>query len=340
MQTRRAPTTGPEMVVLNLEDAHLHPSYVPNWHGLRVVDARCRNGDKRADFLRMDEIASGIGSYVTYWLERFEDDNVIDDYPPATLPPGTLPKQETVKYGTRTYPDLRRLDVRDKWVQLMAAEIRGRQHPTVMHDNIVHPGAGGTHPPDEDGRREFKWPFSWRETTYYLGALQQAVGPETIILPNVAGYAYYWSDEDVRELTGVGGAAFEIPIHPNCRTNPDFMRRQLAAYRHWLSAGMVIAFMDVTRVGDPVEESFYNAALAHMIFEPGDRLWVHWRPTLKRDEETKRIGQPYHWSHWAKLLGPAQANVEVFDDGSAARRYARGTLFVQGRSTVRIELTR
>lgn len=291
------------------------------WEGTLITDAACESSTARPDMRACwaEFVAkAGPARYISYRLNDPGDPR----YPLPILPVNPLTAKETLEYKGRTYPDLRRMDVRAKFVAAMVEELTKQPPSPILHDNLVHPGAGGT------TAGVYNWPFSWEVSCNYLRELRDALPRGYLLIANVAGYAFYWPQEEIDLLSqSVHGVAFEMPIHLQCRTDPVKMRAQIAAYRTWLQAGLVVVFMDVNKAAtNRTQENFYNAAMAYMIREPGQSLFMHWSAGLDPDKEAKAAGFEIHWQHWPLLLGKPVGPLVVNDDGSVTREFALGTL--------------
>lgn len=299
------------------------------WDKGLITDAACEPSTLRPDVRACwaEFVAkAGPARYISYRLNDPGDPR----YPSPILPVNPLTGKETITYTPpngemRIYPDIKRLDVRRKFIAAMVAELTRQPPSPILHDNITHPGAGGT------TNGVYNWPFTWEQSCTYLRELKDALPPGYLMFANVAGYMYYWPQEEIDLLArSVAGVAFETPIHPNCRTNPTLMQSQIAAYRTLLKAGVVVVFMDINKsVEDKVRENFYTAAMAMMIREPGEGLYMHWNAGKFPDVEAEGIGHSVHWEHWPLLLGPPKGAIQIAADGSVSRDFAGGTLTAQ-----------
>jgi len=334
------------------------------WEAAPIIDARCRPNesaefpDTRACYAEIVRRSGQAPRYVSWWLREplavgQPEPNWWNDYPPPVLPLSAMWPRETVKYEGRIYPDIRRLDVRAKFVGLLATEIKRNPPGYILHDNIPHPGAAGTNPPSEASPAgEYKSPFSWEVLCAYLRDLQAALPAGYTVIPNVGGYAFYWPKAEIDVLArSVRGVAFETPVHPRCRTNQTVMEAQIAAYRAWLDAGLTVVWMDINKAYGAqtpqtrVQESCYNAALAYMIQTPlvGEktspgRLWVQWIPDYPTSM-TAAAGVSPHWEHWPVLLGEATGPLVVAMDGSnvvVSREFEGGSLKATGPQSVQV----
>jgi hypothetical protein len=269
-------------VNLNGQTALLQTHIDKGWPLRPLIDARCGPGDldKMACYYRVRELSPAAGRYVSG--SRVQTETF--DYPPEAVLISSLPIGSTITHGSRTYPDIRRRDVREQFASALRAELDARPAPMVLVDNIVHPSADNT------------WPFPWDLTCDLLRRIQSA---DRKIIANVAGASYGFTDADLETLANsANGAAFEMGFHARARANPAFTRRQIEVYRYLWQQGLTVILLPVdgslTTEADKDAEARYLAAFAMIVREnPGDPVHVS-LPVHKAIPD---------WADWPEKLG-------------------------------------
>lgn len=278
------------------------------WPATMVIDARCRPDpesgmDPALCYYRGKEIARReFGRYISH---RLMDST---DYPPASLPLSAHAPENTITYGDRTYPDLRRPEVRKLAAEQILAELKARPAPIVLHDNMIAgPVVDKLHP------------FSMEDQCAYLKLLRE--GTDSLLIANWAGCSGWYSDEDVGLIIdSTDGFLAEVGIHPRMRDDPKLLRRQIDVYRRMLNGGLMVVLQGVNKSIDEsqiLDEVRYTAAFVLMVRETPDQKcyadWPFWRP-------------PPDWDRWAEELGKPLADVLINPDGTMMRPFEGGVL--------------
>lgn len=266
-----------------------------------------------------------LGSYISgadcdfdatnYPIQEIDCDNFLSDELLYQTYPSSQPNRWRVNLTDQT--------TANKFINLTLREAFNRKRQFIYLDTILHPNSGG-------------WSgtsMTWEMITSQLSTMKTSLNARGIKLAtNFAGTIWTMKQNSFHDadlfMNSVDGMSFEgsIIFHPlNTREFPSRMQDNFEVYRIWLDADKVIMFIPTE---GNVMANLY-AALAMMIYEPGDSLF------LSKNYFWEYNYTNYFWSDWSGRFGEPQEDRNFAVDGTrdwtVSRQFANGKIFVRHR---------
>jgi hypothetical protein len=255
--------------------------------------------------LRTTPPASFVGTYIS----GRRIDEKADRYPAPTIDRARI-QDSWLRPGENNI-DLGNQAAAEGFADLIIEECAQRPAPLVFLDNIIHPSA-------------LKEWCSWRDTCGFLARVHEGLNAQgQRLIANIAVASWAMSAHDVDLLSGsVDGMSFEMPFHKNARGNQDRTRWQTYVYRKWLGLGKCVVLIaldsSLKTQEEKDDEAQLIAALAMMVRNPGDRLFVAW-PFFRHTPD---------WADWPVRFGSPTGECEYKEGGVLARNFSNGRLEV------------
>lgn len=341
----------PLRVSVNLSvPAALNESHIAKgWPETFVIDAHAKPDPERPNFnpqLGYQE-AKGkarkpFGRYISHRL-GFEGADA-NFYPPTSLPLSAHPREDTVVHGGRTWPDLRRREVRLRAAMKIADELKARRSPIVLHDNLENWRVSGP--------AATPHPFSVEDQCFYLEDVQERVGREITIVANWTGGSAWYTDDEVDMIArATSGFNAEVGIDPKLRDTEAEMRRQVTVYRQMNRLGCLVVLQAVNggleaevKAANPTAtpeqlktlvdaakaaESEYTAFFAYMareIFQVESDDYDYIPKTIYRDHPFWMNSPP--WQALPDRLGLPVDEILYEPTGGMSRTFEGGWLWI------------
>ncbi len=173
--------------------------------------------------------------------------------------------------------------------------------------------------------------ISWTSTLNHLDYIHDELKADDIgLLINIGAPPYQFAGDDFNDADRladvVDGMSFELPFHPNTRKDINLLRDEIAVTRRWLDAGKVILHIgrkNGLTMEQNEERMYLHAALAMIIREPGDSLFVG-RPEFIYPVNAS-------WIYWPQEFGNPIGDYDLSSSGNVitlGRSFENGNIYV------------